>query len=157
MVFLPPLWLWGTEMHCGSHLLPLYTQRRAALHYALLPPSLRTPAWPRPRASAILDSPGLNHLFITSPIFVSSPTLYPAAVLIVICLCVSFTFKSFSRRSYPERLTNWCIHLMTCFPVLTRSLLCCGFNKRAIHCVTFNDQNIAFIYSQCSQGKCFAR
>jgi hypothetical protein len=22
------------------------------------------------------------------------------------------TFKSFSRRSYPERLTNWCIHLM---------------------------------------------
>ena len=23
------------------------------------------------------------------------------------------TFKSFSRRSYPERLTNWCIHLMT--------------------------------------------
>jgi hypothetical protein len=25
----------------------------------------------------------------------------------------TFTFKSFSRRSYPERLTNWCIHLMT--------------------------------------------
>lgn len=26
---------------------------------------------------------------------------------------ITFTFKSFSRRSYPERLTNWCIHLMT--------------------------------------------
>ena len=28
-------------------------------------------------------------------------------------LTFTFTFKSFSRRSYPERLTNWCIHLMT--------------------------------------------
>uniref|UniRef100_A0A674ED05 Ig-like domain-containing protein n=1 Tax=Salmo trutta TaxID=8032 RepID=A0A674ED05_SALTR len=26
-------------------------------------------------------------------------------------LHLTFTFKSFSRRSYPERLTNWCIHL----------------------------------------------
>ncbi|XP_052382234.1 uncharacterized protein LOC127932048 isoform X21 [Oncorhynchus keta] len=31
----------------------------------------------------------------------------------VMCLLFTFTFKSFSRRSYPERLTNWCIHLMT--------------------------------------------
>ena len=56
--------------------------RQAALHYALLPPSLRTPATiithtclPLSRASAILDS--LNHLFSTTPIFVSSPALLP--------------------------------------------------------------------------------
>jgi hypothetical protein len=24
---------------------------------------------------------------------------------------IYITFKSFSRRSYPERLTNWCIHI----------------------------------------------
>ena len=32
---------------------------------------------------------------------------------------IYISFKSFSRRSYPERLTNWCIHLSYMFPVST--------------------------------------
>ena len=32
---------------------------------------------------------------------------------VIVEVTFTFTFKSFSRRSYPERLTNWCIHLMT--------------------------------------------
>ena len=42
-------------------------------------------------ASAILDSPGLtHHLFISTPIFVSSLALFPDAALIVFCLCYLF-------------------------------------------------------------------
>jgi hypothetical protein len=35
----------------------------------------------------------------------------------------TFTFKSFSRRSYPERLTNWCIHLMTSSGTVTFTIV----------------------------------
>lgn len=76
-----------------SHLLllslPDARGRQAALHYVLLPPSLRTPAPRVTRISDSLQSPGLNLRVITSPLSVCSPALSPASALIVVCLCLT--------------------------------------------------------------------
>jgi hypothetical protein len=49
--------------------------------------------------------------WVSSNVFIHLFYLLHVCILVV---CIfTFTFKSFSRRSYPEWLTNWCIHLMT--------------------------------------------
>ena len=71
--------------------LPLPGARRcqAPQHYVLLPPSVRTPAFPRHAHQRIIgltwsQSPVYYFQYC---IFVRSPSLFPAAALIVICLC----------------------------------------------------------------------
>ena len=49
----------------------------------------------------------------TVSIVLERSLLLKLGMLIISSFAFTFTFKSFSRRSYPERLTNWCIHLMT--------------------------------------------
>jgi hypothetical protein len=52
---------------------PLARRRQAPQHYSLMPPSLRTPLFPRHAHQQLLDSPGLLVTWvITSPIYICS-------------------------------------------------------------------------------------
>ena len=68
---------WSNALAGPSRLLPLPGARRcqAPQHYALLPPSVCTPSFPRHTHQRLLDSPGLNH---------------PCHYLLYICLFPSF-------------------------------------------------------------------
>jgi hypothetical protein len=72
-----------------SRLLPLFSPgtrgHQAPQHYALLPPLLRTSAFPVTRISNYWTPLDSITSVITSHIFVCSPALFPASALIVIC------------------------------------------------------------------------
>lgn len=86
----------GKKNNNLSHLHPLplpgARRRQASQHYTLLPPSLRTSAFPHHTLQQLLDN-YWTHLdsvtcVITSPISVCSQALFSASGLMFVCLCI---------------------------------------------------------------------
>ena len=98
--FLPERWDVIFSWSMLSRLLPLplpgAQRSQTPQHYALLPPSARTPAFPRHVHQRIIGLTWTQSpVYYLTHIFVSSPGLFPAAALIVVCLCVSVSWCCF--------------------------------------------------------------
>ena len=61
--------------------------RQAAQHCALLPPSLRTPAYLIAHISKLLDPPEFNHLCYDLPYICQFPSSFPLSYVVMLSVC----------------------------------------------------------------------